>query len=373
MENERMSIDHEILKIIEECAWKGKYVSAIKNAGYWPAIMQRVSLPDIKDTERVFRFLNPTLTDYCRGNKKLNFNSLSTGFKKYCNDHTCSYCKEDRKTAAKNGVIAKYGVDNVGKLDSAIKNRNNFWNNPEAVASANDKRRMTNIEKYGVGCVFQSGEIQDKIKTTMLEKYGVENPSQSEFFQERKRETCILNHGVEYGPQSVEVREKAKETNLRKYGVPFAMQNPTVKDRTMQSKIENGSFTQSNSSLEATLYFREYIKSKSYDMSQVSYADAEFGLHEWGYYFDRWYLYDFVAFEMGHRGNPKKIIEMIEYHGPFHYKEDDVLTRGQDKAYPWPSNTMTIAQSYEKDYKKEAFAKTHLTSNYTIIWSPKWH
>ena len=96
-------------------------------------------------------------------------------------------------------------------------------------------------------------------------------------------------------------------------------------------------------------------------------------MHEWGYYFDRWYLYDFVAFEKGHRGDSTKILEIVEYHGPFHYTIEDANARGNDMAYPWKSKSITIMESYKNDCKKEQFARDNLTKNYNIIWAEKWH
>ena len=107
-------------------------------------------------------------------------------------------------------------------------------------------------------------------------------------------------------------------------------------------------------------------------MTQVAFADSDNGLHEWGYYFDRWYLYDFVAFEQGHRGNASKILEIVEYNGPFHYTEEEASDRGSEKAAPWASSKMTIAESVERDKRKEKFART-LTENYQVVWAEKYH
>ena len=367
-----MSVDEEILKILEKYASKGSYISMIKKAGHWPLILQRVTIKNIKDTERVFRFFNPAVVDECRGNNKLQFNTFRTGFRKYCSTKNCSECTEDRNYAAKQGVIKKYGVDNVGKLPSAVLGRDGFWSDHSAISHAASKRTLTNIKKYGCENVFQNEAIKEKIKTTTLNRFGVENISYSDAIKEQKRQTCLKNFGVEYGPQSPIVKEKSINTSLLKFGVPHPMQNEDVKKRMMQSKIENGSFTKSNSSAEATAYFRNYIKEKQYSNEQVAYADSENNLHEWGYYGDRWYLYDFVAFELGHRGDASKIIEIVEYNGPFHYTEKDVATYPDKKAFPWKNKGMTIKESYEKDMKKEQLAR-QFTQNYVVIWSKKWH
>lgn len=229
------------------------------------------------------------------------------------------------------------------------------------------------MKKYGVENPFQNEEIKKKLKQTNLLKYGVENPSSCSKIKDKKSATCFINYGVKHPSQSPVVAEKIKQTNLRKYGTASPMQNELVKYKMMKTKITNGSFVKSNSSHEATLYFRQYIIEKGYNVEQIAYDDYENNLHEWGYYFDRWYLYDFVAFEPGYRGSPNHVIEIIEYHGPFHYTIKDVLDRGNDAAVPWKSNRLTIEESFLIDQKKEQYAKKYLTNNYTVIWSTKWH
>lgn len=145
------------------------------------------------------------------------------------------------------------------------------------------------------------------------------------------------------------------------------MQNPAIKQKMMDTKIQNGSFTKSNSSREATKFIQAYIKGKGYNITQCAYADAENELHEWGIYHQgRWRLYDLVVFEKGKRGDKNHIIEVLEYNGPFHYTKQDVKLRGTEKAYPWKSNNTTIAESYRTDKIKKQLAKT-LTKHYTII------
>lgn len=58
--------------------------------------------------------------------------------------------------------------------------------------------------------------------------------------------------------------------------------------------------------------------------------------------------------------------------GPFHYRIDEVQIRGDEKAYPWKSNNITVSESYNKDLSKEKIARD-LTNNYTIIGAEKWH
>jgi hypothetical protein len=235
------------------------------------------------------------------------------------------------------------------------------------------KRKKTCIEKYGCGSPLQSEEIKQKIKATNLEKYGVENPSQSPEIHQKKIETSLKNYGCEYPLQSEIIKEKSKQTNFNKYGVSSAMKLPEIAQKSVKTRIENNTFCKTNHSIECRDFIRTYIKEKNYKLNQCAFSDKENNLYEWGnYYSGRWILYDLVVFEEGFRGNKDKIIEILEYHGPFHYKENDVKERGDEKAYPWKDKKMTIKESYEIDKLKEKFAKS-LTMNYNVIWANKYH
>lgn len=361
----------KIIEILKRCGFKGKYISAIKKANLWSLVEDKSAGLLISDTEKVYRYINPGQNIFCEGKNNKKFLGLTRGYSPYCSVKFCHHCQEKRKESVKNGVFNKYGVDNIGKLPAAIDARNKFWSNKESISKAKEKRKNTNLQLYGCESVFQNKNIKEKIKSSNKNLYGVENPSQAELIKDKKKLTTFNNYGVEHPMQSLFIKQKTKNTNLKKYGFEYPTQNAEIKNKVISTKISRGLFGKSNSSIEATLYFREYVKLKGYELSQVAYNDIENELYEWGYRFDRWYLYDFVAFEIGCRGMADRILEIIEYHGPFHYTESDVILRGGEKAYPWKSNKSTISDSYQKDLQKEMYAVKYLTPNYTIVWSTK--
>lgn len=235
------------------------------------------------------------------------------------------------------------------------------------------KRKDTCMKNYGYITPLQDKKIKEKIRNTCLEKYGVENPSQSLEIHQRKIETCLKNYGCKYGAQSPIVKQKIIQTNLDKYGVSYAMKLPEIAQKSVGTRIRNNNFCRTNHSIECRDFINYYIKQRNYSLEQCAFADTENNLYEWGYFYNgRWILYDLVVFEMGYRGNKDKIIEILEYHGPFHYTEKDVIERGSDKAIPWKKSKLTIKESYEIDKLKEEFAKS-LTKCYTVIWSNKYH
>lgn len=89
---------------------------------------------------------------------------------------------------------------------------------PMKSAHIREKQKETNLKRYGVGNVFAVPEIQQKLKETNLKRYGVEYPSQSVEIHEKAKKTTRRNYGVDFPVQNVSIKQKIKETNLKKYG-----------------------------------------------------------------------------------------------------------------------------------------------------------
>lgn len=229
--------------------------------------------------------------------------------------------------------------------------------------------KKTSLIKYGVDNPSKSPVIKEKIKQVFIKKFGVDNPSKNKKIKQQKKETCLKNFGVPHPGQNLLIQQQKKKTNLAKYGVEYPMQSKAVSAKAVATKVANGGFTKSNSSREATLYIRQYIVDNKLQLDQCAYADAENSLHEWGIYINgRWTLFDLVVFDLGYRGNKDHIIEILEYHGPFHYTAEDKIFRGTEKAYPWKSNKTTIEESVDRDLEKDVIARG-LTDNFKVVWA----
>lgn len=238
-----------------------------------------------------------------------------------------------------------------------------------------EARRKTNIEKYGCENALGNKTIRVKRKLTMIEKFGSEFPLQNEELrkksiatykksnqidiQKKRKDTMQSNYGVDSIWKIPGIEQKRKDTNIKKYGVEYAMQLPEVASQGVATRIANGSNrTSKNSSMEATIYIRQYIKDNNYSIDQVAYTDKETGLYEWGTYFNnRWNMFDLTVFEPGYRGNVDHIIEVLEYHGPFHYTEKDVEEKGNLPATPWKNCKITVNESFSIDESKRNFLK----------------
>ena len=117
----------------------------------------------------------------------------------------------------------KYGVDNPSQARSVkAKKRKTFkanygvshWTQTEEAKaefsstnpmySARSKRNLisTNMEKYGVGCAFQSNTVMAKARKTCLRKYGVENAGAVALGYKRK--LCVDKFGTQHSVQGYE-------------------------------------------------------------------------------------------------------------------------------------------------------------------------
>jgi endogenous inhibitor of DNA gyrase (YacG/DUF329 family) len=105
-----------------------------------------------------------------------------------------------------------------------------------------EKKKKTNLEKYGVEHNLQRHDIKEQIKQTCLNKYGVENVIQfkeiKECAKKHREETCVKEHGVKNYFSVKEVQDKVKETHLAKYGVEFIGQSEEIKSKTKKTNLK---------------------------------------------------------------------------------------------------------------------------------------
>jgi len=98
--------------------------------------------------------------DYCDKIKQIPYAHYKIIYDK-CNKFSCSNkCSVVKRKITQ---IERYGVDNYTKTDEY-----------------KERVSKTNLERYGFVNVFQSEVIKERIKKTNLERYGVENISKSE-------------------------------------------------------------------------------------------------------------------------------------------------------------------------------------------------
>lgn len=228
-----------------------------------------------------------------------------------------------------------------------------------------EKRKQTNIEKYGVDNYFKRVDL---VQEAMLSKHGVKNPGLMSNHLDKIISTNLEKHGTKWSAISPLANAKRIQTNISRYGVSHPTKNKDIVAKILNTKVRTGGFSQSNSSKSATSFIKQYISFKQYSKDQCAFDSKDDNLYEWGmYYKGKWRLFDLVVFKSGHRGDLNYIIEILEYHGPFHYTQEDSESFGDRKAYPWKSNKTTVKESVLNDNIKEELA-LKLTKNFNVIW-----
>lgn len=169
----------------------------------------------------------------------------------YC--FNCKGCKKQTQNANTVGVLKsryeRLGFENFLLCKSCATKLGKSKRTEEDRQKTNEKRKRTNLERYGVENFFKDKErikkanlakfgvenvsqlesVKNKKKETYLKKFGVENPSQSEAVQLKSQQTCLEKYGTKNPLASSSVQEKVKQTNLKRFGVEYHTQTEEFK------------------------------------------------------------------------------------------------------------------------------------------------
>ena len=163
-----------------------------------------------------------------------------------------AYCK----CCAKKNKKIKYGEtwkenhtgENAHKfkefLDKRKKTNLKRWGVEHAILNKDiiEQRKATNLERYGVEFAGQSQIIKDKKIQNSLIKFGVEYPSQTKEFQEKSKKTFMERYGGIRASHCQETKDKVKSTSLERFGQTNAMKNETIKEKYKQGCLESFGF-----------------------------------------------------------------------------------------------------------------------------------
>ena len=163
--------------------------------------------------------------------------SLGGHFHATCSKQ-CNAKSKNRRLKANQTMLEKYGNENFNNLEKRkncikrkLKQNPNYRN--EIVEKSKqtkllrygnenyvnkEKKKQTNLEKYGVACIFASEQIKNKIAKTNETLYGSKNVFGSKKIKEKIKQTNIEKYGCEFTLQAENIRNQIKQTNLKKYG-----------------------------------------------------------------------------------------------------------------------------------------------------------
>lgn len=152
--------------------------------------------------------------------------------------------------------LLKYGVEVPTQNEEIANKIKQSWYNKseEEIQEFVNKVKSTKLKLYGDE-TYTNGEkcaetwnskseaelkeIEEKRKHTNLEVYGVEFISQDENVKNKIKETNLERYGKEYATQTEEVKEKTKNTNLKKWGAEYPILTKEIKDKARKTLWNN--------------------------------------------------------------------------------------------------------------------------------------
>ena len=197
------------------------------------------AISDDVNINRDTRITGLCLTINCESKFTKSFSNLIDIGGAYCTE--CA--KERGKEKKKRTNMEKFGVEHCFQskelrqkaTESCLKKYG--VEHPAQSEDVKQKIIDTNTKRYG-GHPTQTKDVQDKKNKTVKEKYGVENPSQSEEIKQKKVKTCLINHGVENPSQSEKLKQKKVATSIENYGVPYPSQSDEIKNKINTTNME---------------------------------------------------------------------------------------------------------------------------------------
>ncbi len=133
------------------------------------------------------------------------------------------------------GHLKGYGCSKCGNIKSSVVRLSRSSSDKKLSA---DKRKTTNIEKYGVEHPLQNKQIQEAKSATNIKKYGVPHPLQCEEVLEKLQQTNLKKYGVHSPSQNKEIDNKKKQTNLERYGTESPFGSLIIKDKIKQTNLK---------------------------------------------------------------------------------------------------------------------------------------
>jgi len=141
--------------------------------------------------------------------------------------------------------LKKYGVENPAKNEEVKKKAEQTCikkygaKSPTLNKKIRNKQIKTLIKRYGVKTAVHNETIKNKYKSTLLKNYGVDAPFKSKEILKKAKETNIKKYGVDNPSKLKEIREKIKNTCIKKYGTVCPAQNEKIKNKIITTRLKN--------------------------------------------------------------------------------------------------------------------------------------
>lgn len=122
-----------------------------------------------------------------------------------------------------------------------------------------DKRRETNIKKYGVDNPLKSSDIREKIYKTNIKKYGHHTPSSNSNVKAKIQQTCFKKYGVDNISKNVGVQARRNSTLTEKYGTSTYAQSLITEESLLKLKSRDWLYEQHHTKNKTLTYIAKLL------------------------------------------------------------------------------------------------------------------
>lgn len=166
----------------------------------------------------------------------------------------------------KEDIIQEYIINNLSLKELSLKFNISIttckrilkkFNIHKSAEKSLEKRKATNIKKYGVEFCLQNKTLLKKAEKTCKERYDNKNAMQNEVIKQKQIKTVIDKYGVSNVFSLNSTKKKIKNTCKQKYGVDNYAKTESFNKKVYHTKQVNNTF---NSSAPEKVFKESLIK-----------------------------------------------------------------------------------------------------------------
>ncbi len=175
----------------------------------------------------------------CGKTKDWKYSIAKKNFERNNSKHICRSCwlkennpshKADVLAKIKKTTYANHGGLLMNTEENIAKRNQKMFGSSEAINEIVNKRKLTNIERYGVDHPMKLDAVKEKQQQVLLDKYGVPVPLKNQHIKEKMQATVKETYGVDNVAKLDEVQDKMRATMMERYGVSHYNKLPEMKN-----------------------------------------------------------------------------------------------------------------------------------------------
>ena len=240
--------------------------------------------------------------------------------------------------------VGRFNRDKIGET-----NRNNYLLKGDRIK---EKRKETNLLRFGVDNPMKDDYIKLKSKESLLNKTGFEHALQNPSSLKKFKETCLERFGFENPSKNEFIKNKKERTFIKNFNVKTYLvtdESRTALQESFFEKSNSGIYSKMSQNIFWKIYDRlpQNLKNKTY----FGELNREFVITSAG----KNYFYDFVI---------SNIKYCIEFNGDYWHANPEMFSENH---IPMKFLGLTSEQIWEKDrIKNESLSS--LGFKVRIIW-----